>query len=99
MQVTTYNLDGKVTGSADLVRTADAQFLLDGMPVLAVSLWGAKVALTIPRRLVLIAMCDYGRLTRYGGLVDQTCAARRDGLAACAPDRPCHLCEASREAL
>lgn len=92
MRVMTYNLEGLPIAEAELIRGADAQLLLDGVPVLAVSLWGSKVALTIPRSLVLIAVCDYGRLTRYGGLETLTCAQRADGSVICAGDRRCQQC-------
>jgi hypothetical protein len=92
MRVMTYNLEGTPIAEAELAKGADAQLLLDGASVLAVSLWGSKVALTLPRRLVLIAVCDYGQLTRYGGLETLSCAQRPDGTLICAGDRRCGQC-------
>jgi hypothetical protein len=70
MQVRTYTLDGSPGADAELSRDELLQLYLDGAPVLAISLWGAKVALTIPKRLVLISLRDFGNLTKYGGLID-----------------------------
>lgn len=68
MRVATYNLDGLPQGDADLTRDAQGHVSLDGMPVLAVSPWGSKVALTLQRRLVLIDMHAYGQLATSKGL-------------------------------
>jgi hypothetical protein len=68
MQVQTYNLDGSLGSEAELHEDADAQLWLDGELVVAVSLWGAKVALSLTTRLVLLDVQDYGRSTKYGSL-------------------------------
>ncbi len=75
IQVRTYNLDGSPGPAADLHHDEQAQLWLNGSLVLAVSLWGAKVALTLTTRLVLIDLQDYGKSTKYGSLTD---AAARD---------------------
>ena len=70
MQVDTYDLDGVPGSKMELARDDQGQIALDGRLVVAVSMWGAKVALTLPDRLVLISVRDYGRLTKYGGIAD-----------------------------
>lgn len=70
IHVTIYNLDGMAQGEAELARDALGQLTLDQAPVLAVSLWGNKIALTMQRRLVLIDLSAYRQLTPYAGLRD-----------------------------
>jgi hypothetical protein len=70
MRVRTYNLDGSPGPAAELRQDGNAQLWLDRMPILAVNLWGAKVALSLTNRLVLITIRDYGVITKYGGLLD-----------------------------
>jgi len=41
---------------------------LNEVSVLAVGLWGKKVALSVIGRLVLIDLLAYGQLTKYGRL-------------------------------
>jgi hypothetical protein len=72
MRVRTYNLDGSFRHDAELLQDSRAQLWLDGLPILAVNLWGAKVVLTLTGQLVLIAIQDFGTITRYGGLLDQS---------------------------
>jgi hypothetical protein len=68
MQVPSYNLDGTVGPVVDVIQDDARQLWLDGLPVLAVSVWGPKVALTLTSRLVLIRTRDYARITRCSGL-------------------------------
>jgi hypothetical protein len=68
MQVPTYNLDGGIGPAADVIQDGARQLWLDGLPVLAVSVWGAKVALTLTSRLVVIRTRDYARITNCAGL-------------------------------
>jgi hypothetical protein len=68
-QVRTYNLDGSLGSDAALYEDEHAQLWLDGELVVAVSLWGAKVALTLTTRLVLLSVDDYGKSTKYGSLI------------------------------
>jgi hypothetical protein len=69
MQVTIYSLDGQPESDRELLQDEQSQLWLDGVPVLAVSFWGAKVALTLTERLVLIDLDAYGRLTKYSKLL------------------------------
>jgi hypothetical protein len=62
MQVQTYDLDGRPDTVADLYSDDEAQLWLDAAPVLAVTLSGPTVMLTLPGRLVLLAFADYHRL-------------------------------------
>jgi hypothetical protein len=66
MHITTYTLDGQSGPEAELLQDDQGQLWLDGQAVLAVNLWGAKVALTLLDRLVLVALADYQRVTKYG---------------------------------
>ena len=68
MRIRTYNLDGIPTADAELVRDEQGELWLDQGPVLAVGLWGKKVALSVIGRLVLIDLSAYGQLTKYGRL-------------------------------
>jgi hypothetical protein len=68
MQISTYNLDGSVGPAVDGVQDDSLQLWLDGQPVLAVSVWGAKVALSLTTRIVVIQTRDYARLTKCRGL-------------------------------
>ena len=77
MRVRTYNLDGSPGPDAELRQDSNAQLWLDNMPILAVNLWGAKVGLNLTNRLVLIAIQDYGAMTKYGGLDWSGDAAQR----------------------
>ena len=70
MQVQTYDLDGRPEAVADLYTDDQAQLWLDGAPVLAVTLTGPTVMLTLPGRLVLLAFADYHRLFAYGTFID-----------------------------
>ena len=70
MQVQTYDLDGQPDAVADLYTDEQAQLWLDGAPVLAVTLSGPTVMLTLPGRLVLLAFADYHRLFAYGTFTD-----------------------------
>lgn len=72
MRVRTYNLDGSHGLVAELHQDDNMQLWLDGLPIVAVNLWGAKVALSLTNRLVLIALRDYGAFTQYGGLLDRS---------------------------
>jgi hypothetical protein len=62
MQMQTYDLDGRPDAVADLYADDQAQLWLDGAPVLAVTLTGPTVMLTLPGRLILLAFADYHRL-------------------------------------
>ncbi len=62
MQVQTYDLDGRPDTVADLYSDDQAQLWLDTAPILAVTLSGPTVMLTLPGRLVLLAFADYHRL-------------------------------------
>ena len=66
MQVQTYDLDGQPDAVAELYTDDQAQLWLDGAPVLAVTLSGPTVMLTLPGRLVLLSIADYQRLFAYG---------------------------------
>jgi hypothetical protein len=66
MQVQTYDLDGRPDTIADLSSDEQAQLWLDSAPVLAVTLGGPTVMLTLPGRLVLLAFADYQRAFAYG---------------------------------
>jgi hypothetical protein len=68
IQVQTYNIDGSLGPEVELRQDADAQLWLDDELVVAVSLWGTKVALSLTTRLVLLDTDDYGRITKYGNL-------------------------------
>jgi hypothetical protein len=68
MQVPSYNLDGSVGPVVDVIQDDARQLWLDGLPVLAVSVWGPKVALTLTSHLVLLRTRDYARITRCSGL-------------------------------
>jgi len=68
MRIPTYNLDGVAGAEADLVRDDYGELRLNEVPVLAVGLWGKKVALSVIGRLVLIDLLAYGQLTKYGRL-------------------------------
>ena len=70
MQVQTYDLDGRPDAVADLSTDEQAQLWLDSAPVLAVTLSGPTVMLTLPGRLVLLAFADYHRLFAYGNFTD-----------------------------
>jgi hypothetical protein len=67
-QMQTYNVDGSLGPQAELRQDADSQLWLDGELVVAVNLWGTKVALSLTTRLVLVDIEDFGRSTRYGDL-------------------------------
>jgi hypothetical protein len=68
MHVATYNLDGSVGPPMDVVQDDCLQLWLDGQPVLAVSVWGGKVALSLTTRIVVIQTRDYARITKCRGL-------------------------------
>ena len=68
MHVTTYTLDGQVGPEGELHKDDQAQLWLNGQLVLAVNLWGTKVALTLTDCLVFIPLADYAQLTLYGAL-------------------------------
>ena len=70
MQVQTYNLHGRPDTVANLYSDDQAQLWLDGAPVLAVTLSGPTVMLTLPGRLVLLAFADYHRLFAYGNTAE-----------------------------
>jgi hypothetical protein len=70
MYIMTYTLDGQPGAEAELSQDDQAQLWLDGQAVLAVNLWGAKVALTLIDQLVLIAFEDYRKFTKYHVLSD-----------------------------
>jgi hypothetical protein len=59
MLVRTYTVDGSPGPDAELYRDAQMQFWLNNMPILAVSVWERKVALTLVDRLALISVDDY----------------------------------------
>ena len=61
-------MDGVAGAEADLVRDDYGELRLNEVPVLAVGLWGKKVALSVIGRLVLIDLLAYGQLTKYGRL-------------------------------
>jgi hypothetical protein len=65
MLVVTYNLDGVPGSQATLRRDGRANLWLDAAPVLAVSVWGSFVALTLADRLVLVRTTDYEHLIGY----------------------------------
>jgi hypothetical protein len=64
IQVTVYSIDGVPGASAELIKDAQGSLRLDDQPVLAVSPWHDRVALTLPGQLVVINAEDYGRLWR-----------------------------------
>jgi len=68
MRIQTYNLDGIPGAEAELIRDDHGELRLNELPVLAVGLWGKKVALSVSGRLVLIDLIAYGQLTKYGRL-------------------------------
>jgi hypothetical protein len=70
MQVQTYDLDGRPDAVADLYTDDQAQLWLDTAPVLAVTLTGPTVMLTLPGRLVLLAFADYHRLFVYSDIAE-----------------------------
>jgi hypothetical protein len=70
MQVQTYDLDGRLDAVADLYTDDQAQLWLEGAPVLAVTLSGSTVMLTLPGRLLLLAFADYHRLFAYGNFTE-----------------------------
>ncbi len=70
MQVQTYDLDGRPDAVADLYADDQAQLWLDAAPVLAVTLTGPTVMLTLPGRLVLLAFADYHRLFAYSDIAE-----------------------------
>jgi len=70
MRIRTYNLDGQPGPEAELWQDDLAQLWLDDQVVLAVNLWGAKVALTLIEQLVLIAVWDYWKFIKYKTLND-----------------------------
>lgn len=65
MRVTTYDLNGTPGLARELRRDDPATLWLDNQLVLAVSLWGDYVALTLTEQLVLIRTSDYERLIGY----------------------------------
>lgn len=62
MQITTYSLDGVAGETAELRRDARAQLWLGTTLVLAESIWGSRVGLTLANRIVLIDADDYWSL-------------------------------------
>ena len=62
MRIKTYNLDGVAGQLAELRRDSQAQLWLDDTLVLAESVWGSRVGLTLPDRIVLIDSADYWAL-------------------------------------
>lgn len=64
MRVTTYTLDGKADRAVELTRSGGTIFVEDS-PALAVSHWGAYMALTLIDRLVLVLVADYERLVGH----------------------------------
>ena len=70
MQVQTYDLDGRPDTLADLYSDEEAQLWLDAAPVLAVTLSGPTVMLTLPGRLILLTFADYHRLFAYGNFTE-----------------------------
>jgi len=70
MRIRTYNLDGQPGPEAELWQDDLAQLWLDDQVVLAVNLWGAKVALTLIEQLVLIALWDYWKFIKHKTLND-----------------------------
>jgi hypothetical protein len=62
MRIITYTLDGVAGPAAELRRDAQAQLWLDGTLVLAESVWGSRVGLTLTDRIVLIDSADYWAL-------------------------------------
>jgi hypothetical protein len=70
MQVQTYDLDGRPDTVADLYSDDQAQLWLDRAPVLAVTLSGPTVMLTLPGRLVLLAFADYHQLFASSDLAE-----------------------------
>jgi hypothetical protein len=65
VQVQIYNLDGRPDRIAEFYSDDQAQLWLDGALVLAVTLSGPTVMLTLLDRLVLLAFVDYRRLFAY----------------------------------
>ncbi len=68
MHVRTYSLDGRAGPDGEVHKDDQAQLWLNGQLVLAVNLWGPKVALTLTNRLVFITLTDYAQLMLYGTL-------------------------------
>lgn len=64
VQVTVYSIDGVPGASAKLLKDAQGSLWLDDQPVLAVSPWHDRIALTLPGQLVVINAQEYGRLWR-----------------------------------
>jgi len=70
MHVQTYDLNGRPGPVADLSTDEEAQLWLDTAPVLAVTVAGSTVMLTLPGRLVLLRVAEYHQLFAYGGIAD-----------------------------
>jgi hypothetical protein len=64
IQVTVYSIDGVPGDSAELIKDAQGSLWLDGQPVLAVSPWHDRIALTLTGQIVVINAEAYGRLWR-----------------------------------
>jgi hypothetical protein len=64
MQVATLALNGSHSPFAELKLEATGQLWLEGTLVLAVSVWGARVGLTLTEHIVLIDADDYWQLLR-----------------------------------
>jgi hypothetical protein len=65
MKVATLALDGTLGPVAELNADAMGQLWLDGTLVLAASVWGSRVGLTLTEHIVLIDADDYWRLLKH----------------------------------
>ena len=65
MLVPTFELDGSPGPALDLRREDPTTMAIGEQPVLAVSHWGAYMALTLPHKLVLVRVADYEQLVGY----------------------------------
>jgi hypothetical protein len=67
MQVPTATVTGAPGPTAELIADAQGNLWLDGEAVLATSMWGTLVALTLTRRLVLVPISAYQQARRAQG--------------------------------
>jgi hypothetical protein len=81
MQVPTSTVSGAPGPIAELTSDAQGNLILDGQPVLATSMWGTLVALTLTERLVLIPISAYQQVCRAGRGGAGGAAADREGAA------------------
>jgi hypothetical protein len=79
MQVPTATVTGAPGPTAELTADAQGNLWLDGEAVLATSMWGTLVALTLTRRLVLVPISAYQQARRaYAHAAAKRLAPRHD---------------------